>query len=58
VVEHSIQLIHGVGAKSVPDLGAVESNPGHRVGFILVVGDIGEVLKAWNHAPQGLIKEG
>ena len=58
VVEHSIQLIHGVGAKSVPDLGAIEGNPGHRVGFVLVVGDIGEVLKAWNLVPQGLIKEG
>jgi hypothetical protein len=58
MIEYSIELIDGVGAKSVPDLGAVEGNPSHRVGLILVVGDIGEVLKAWNHAPQSLIKEG
>jgi hypothetical protein len=58
VVEHSIELIDGVGAKSVPDLGAVEGNPGHRVGLILVVGDVTQVLKARNHAPQSLIKEG
>ena len=58
VVEYSIELIDGVGAKSVPDLGAVEGNPSHRVGFVLVVGDVTQVLKAWNHAPQGLIEEG
>jgi hypothetical protein len=58
VVEYSIELIDGVWAKSVPDLGAVERNPSHRVSLVLVVGDVTQVLKAWNLAPQSLIKEG
>jgi hypothetical protein len=43
VVERPVQLVHGVGAEGVADLGAVEGDPDGAGRSGPVIGDVGEV---------------
>jgi hypothetical protein len=57
VIKHAIELIHGAGAKRVAHLGAVKSDSSNLLGFTEVIGDITEVVKAFDFVPKTGIKE-
>ena len=67
VVEGAVEFVHGVRAECVADLGAVECDAhGGQIAYDLavfvalnltVVGDVGEVLEAFNDAPVGGVED-
>jgi hypothetical protein len=57
VVEGLIELVHGLGSKSVADLGPVECDPGYRPVSTLVIGHITQVREALNAVPYGRVEE-
>src|SRR5699024_6977467 len=60
VVEHAVEFIHRVGAKSVADLRAVKSDAHDAIGAafasVAVVSDVGEVGKTFYRAPLRRVK--
>ena len=55
VVQRRVELIHGVRAERVPDLGPVEGHPDRAAAGGTVVGDVGE-LKARDGLPAAGIE--
>jgi hypothetical protein len=55
MVEGGVQLVDGMGAEGISDLGSVESNPHHTGVPGPVVGDVGEFESA-DHFPSGSVE--
>ena len=57
VVEGLVELVHGLGSKSVTHLGSVECDPRNRPISTLVIGHITQVSKTLDAVPHGRVEE-
>ncbi len=52
MVERAVQLVDGVRAEGISDLGAIERDADDALGDMTVVRDVGEVLEAGDGTPE------